>query len=148
MFLYAALFGRVSRSPFDIIMPEATVKDSEMRIGLRNAQMRFEVLRQRLVEANIVMKRSQHEKGKDALIAVGDWVYNKINVRNELNYKLGRKFGGPHEVVEVINPNKFLLESNEGKRFTVHRNQVKQMEVGRGRARSVTFAPGVTYCHT
>ena len=31
-------------------------------------------------------------------------------------------------MVEVINPNKFLLESNEGKRFTVHRNQVKQMQ--------------------
>lgn len=57
------------------------------------------------------MTNRQHKKAYDNLIQVGDIVYVKIYVRQELYYKLGVRFVGPYTVVEKINKNKYKLEN-------------------------------------
>lgn len=48
-------------------------------------------------------------------MAVGDRVYVKINVRNQLNYKLGPKFEVPFSVVKAKKGNRFVvLDENTG----------------------------------
>lgn len=46
------------------------------------------------------MVMSSDTKSDSARVAVGDEVFLKINVRNELNYRLGPKFEGPFRVIE------------------------------------------------
>ena len=124
---HTALFGVPARSPFDISIPTHDRTDDYVTSLMKNAHLRFECLQQKLIESDIIQKKHKNTKAKENIVNVGDTVYMKKNVRNELNYKLGRKFQGPYKVLEKIGINKFKLQSCSNEEVTkpVHVSQIK-----------------------
>lgn len=57
------------------------------------------------------MTKCQQKRAYDNTIQIGDIVYVKLYVRQELIYKLGGKFVEPFTVVEKSNENKYKLEN-------------------------------------
>ena len=93
---------------------------------MRSAQSRFNTLQLNLGEATEAMKRKVNDKQKRGEIEVGDRVFVKINVRNQLNYKLGPKFEGPYEVLEGLVGNRYRVRKvNEDLVKVVHISQLK-----------------------
>ena len=93
---------------------------------VKSAQDRFLALRNNLGESTDNMKKKVNDKQTKREIVVGDRVYVKINVRNQLNYKLGPKFQGPFQVIEGLIGNKYKVKCLESEiEKVVHLSQLK-----------------------
>ena len=123
---YTALYGVPARTPFDIDF-KVPKGDDPLRNVLDNAQFRFDKLRRKLLESNVIMKRHHDKKAIDRVPKVGDKVFLKVPVRNELNYKLGKKFEGPFVIKDRIGAKKYIVanESNTEDLRKVHLDHIK-----------------------
>ena len=93
---------------------------------VRGAQSRFLTLQNNLGFSTEAMKKKVNEKQKGGEVVVGDRVFVKINVRNQLNYKLGPKFEGPFVITECLIGNRYRVKK-EGDLLekVVHISQLK-----------------------
>ena len=97
---------------------------------LKSAQDRFSAIRNNLNISSESMKAKVNSKQTKREIGIGDRVYVKINVRNQLNYKLGPKFEGPFEVIGSLVGNKFTVRNlDSGEEKIVHISQLKVVDV-------------------
>ena len=120
-----ALYGRDVRNPFDFFSGEK-LKDTTADTLVRSAHDRFHSLKNKLQVSTHNMERKVNVRGTDRSVKLGDKCYIKINVRNQLNYKLGPKFDGPFEVVEKLVGNKYRVKSLENNvEKVVHISQIK-----------------------
>ena len=72
------------------------------------------------------MAKRVNEKKSVKEIGLGDKVFVKVNVRNELNYKLGPKFEGPYKVIECMEANKYRVQKeNSTVEKVVHLSNMK-----------------------
>ena len=86
------------------------------------------------------MKSKVNLKSVNREIFMGDRVYVKVRVRNELNYKLGPKFDGPYEVTENLVGNKYKVRSLETHtERVVHISQLKLVSSQEKKKKKVRF---------
>ena len=72
------------------------------------------------------MAKRVNEKKNGKKIGLCDKVFVKVNVRNELNYKLGPKFEGPYKVIECMDANKYRVRGeNSTVGRVVHLSNIK-----------------------
>ena len=122
---HKALYGVELRNPFDFF-GISSIKDDTVDTLVKSAQDRFLALRNNLGESTDNMKKKVNDKQTKREIVVGDRVYVKINVRNQLNYKLGPKFQGPFQVIEGLIGNKYKVKCLESEiEKVVHLSQLK-----------------------
>lgn len=125
MSAHKALYGVNVRNPFDFFTGDRIREDTVGSL-VRSAQDRFVTLRSNLGQAAETMTKKVNDKQSKRIIQVGDKVFVKINVRNQLNYKLGPKFEGPFEVMESLIGNKFRVKNMENDADkVVHISQLK-----------------------
>ena len=138
---HAALYGLDCNSPFNISFSNDQGPLNDMQVVINNAKHRFDILRRKLEESNIELKKKQHLRAKTIDIKVGDLVYIKINVKKEINHKLGKKFSGPYRVIEKINNNKYKLQSsiNESDIKHVHVSNIKPQSSASKERKKVHF---------
>ena len=114
------------KTPFDIVAEDNIKPGNEVDVFIGDADIRFQKIKEKLVEAEIISKKRHLGKEKQSNITVGDTVYVKVYARNDLNYKLGPRFDGSYEVIQKRNDNKYLVKRNrDNKEFFVHRNNMK-----------------------
>ena len=122
---HKALYGVEVRNPFDFFS-FSRVREDTVDTLVRTARDRFLALRNNLGESAENMKRKVNSRQSKRNIEIGDWVYVKLKVRNQLNYKLGPKFEGPFEVIESLVGNKYRVRNLEDKvEQIVHISQLK-----------------------
>ena len=122
---HKALYGVEVRNPFDFFSLSRVHEDTVDTL-VRTARDRFLALRNNLGESAENMKRKVNSRQSKRNIEIGDWVYVKLKVRNQLNYKLGPKFEGPFEVIESLVGNKYRVRNLEDKvEQIVHISQLK-----------------------
>ena len=122
---HKALYGVEVTNPFDFFSL-SRVNENTVDTLIRTAQDRFLALRNNLGESAENMKRKVNSRQSKRNIEIGDWVYVKLKVRNQLNYKLGPKFEGPFEVIESLVGNKYRVRNLEDKvEQIVHISQLK-----------------------
>ena len=126
---HKALYGVDVRNPFDFFSGVQT-KEVTVDALLKSAQDRFSAIRNNLNISSESMKAKVNSKQTKREIGIGDRVYVKINVRNQLNYKLGPKFEGPFEVIGSLVGNKFTVRNlDSGEEKIVHISQLKVVDV-------------------
>ena len=82
----------------------------------------MEVLRTNLVAAQNHMKQVYEKHHTDKELAVGDWVYLKLqsyrqnSVERRKNHKLSPRFFGPYRVLERVGEVAYRLELPQGSR--------------------------------
>ena len=122
---HKALYGVEARNPFDFFSVDVKCEEPVETL-VRSAQNRFAVLRENLGGSTEAMKKRVNEGQKKGELFFGDRVYVKINVRNQLNYKLGPKFEGPFEVIEHLVGNRYRVKKLDGVvEKVVHVSQIK-----------------------
>ena len=109
---FVALYGVPARTPFDLVSQVPDTGDP-LHSVMRNAQFRFSKLRERLQAANVIMKCKHDKRAQERTSQVGDKVFLKVLVRNERNYKLGKKFAGPFIVAERKGAKKFIVHKQD-----------------------------------
>ena len=126
---HEALFGVKVREPFDLLtVPKG---DETLSVLLSTAKERFEKLRSNLRASSEAMVDKVNSSLSDKKLSVGDIVYVKVNVRNQLNYKLSPKFEGPFEVVKELVGNNYKVWSREHDFYkSAHISQLKIIKTG------------------
>ena len=144
---HTVLFGRKAKTPFGIVADDNIRSGNEVDIFIGDADIRFQKIKEKLVEAEIISKKRHLGKEKQSNITVGDTVYVKVYARNDLNYKLGPKFDGAYEVIQKRNDNKYLVKRNrDDKEFLVHRNNMKLTKSFKtAKGKRVRFEDNVQY---
>ena len=126
---HKALYGVDVRNPFDFFS-ELPSKESTVQQLVKSAQDRFLALRSNLQKSSENMEKKVNSKQSRKQVGVGDRVYVKVNVRNQLNYKLGPKFEGPFEVIDRLVGNKYTVKDlDSGEEKVVHISQLKVVAV-------------------
>ena len=123
---HQALYGVEVRSPFDFFSGSKSGEETVDTL-VRSAQERFLTLRNNLGESTNTMEKKVNDRQPKREIVMGDRVYVKLNVRNQLNYKLGPKFEGPFEVIsDCLVGNKYKVRNlDDGIEKVVHVSQLK-----------------------
>ena len=122
---HEALYGVEVRNPFDFFSVPVKCEEPVDTL-LRSAQNRFAVLRENLGGATEAMKKRVNVGRNKGELFFGDKVYVKINVRNQLNYKLGPKFEGPFEVIDHLVGNRYRVKRVDTEvEKVVHVSQLK-----------------------
>ena len=122
---HRALYGVEMRNPFDFFN-YGKVDEVSVDTLMRTVHERFSTLRSNLGDSTEKMKEKVNSQQSTREIDVGDKVYMKLRVRNQLNYRLGPKFEGPFEVTERLVGNKFKLRGLDDDEIrVVHVSQLK-----------------------
>ena len=122
---HKALYGVDVRNPFDFFTSPVKCSDPIGTV-VQNAKNRFLTLRNNLQEASEKMTQKVNLKQGKSKVSVGDKVFVKVNVRNELNYKMGVKFEGPYIVKEKLIANKFrVVRESDQVEKVVHCSHLK-----------------------
>ena len=122
---HRALYGVEMRNLFDFFL-QRKVDEVTVDTLMRTAHDRFSTLRSNLGDSTEKMKEKVNSQQSRREIDVGDKVYMKLRVRNQLNYRLGPKFEGPFEVTERLVGNKFKLRGLDDDEIrVVHVSQLK-----------------------
>jgi hypothetical protein len=83
---------------------------------LRDRDAFIQDIRERLLQAQVLMKKAHDEKHRQVEFTVGDWVWLRLNnraavsVRDNAQSKLSPKFYGPYEVIEKIGAVTYKLQ--------------------------------------
>ncbi|XP_064098151.1 uncharacterized protein LOC135209386 [Macrobrachium nipponense] len=119
---FEALFGCQARGTFDLLTIPHHREDT-IEALISTVKERHTCLNRNLMATTREMVERSNSRTSDVKIKVGEKVFLKINVRNELNYKLGPKFEGPFRVVEEKTGNGFIvLDEKTGRSKLTHIN--------------------------
>ena len=124
---HEALYGVSVRNPFDFFSVPQNCEEPVKTLVL-SAQNRFATLRRNLEGSAQAMEKRVNQRHKPVRVGLGDKVFVKVNVRNQLNYKLGPRYEGTYEVVEVLVGNRYRVRLvNGGSERVVHVSQLKMV---------------------
>ncbi|XP_066969164.1 uncharacterized protein [Macrobrachium rosenbergii] len=103
-----ALLGYPARGTFDLLLIPSG--DDTVKSLISIAKERYARLAKNLeLKTQDMVDRSNSKPDRGKVVA-GDRFFMKINVRNQLNYKLGPKFEGPFQVLKVKKGNRSVVQ--------------------------------------
>ena len=141
---HTALYGWRAKSPFDIIIDD-NVHESDVDVHISNAENRFKMLKNKLIESEIILRKRYENRGKVVNLDIGDKVFLKNQIRKGLNYKLAPIFDGPFTVIERIHSKKYKLKDGNGEEVTAHINNLKLYKVNNRSKKKVKFSKNIVY---
>lgn len=122
-----ALYGYKLKGPFDLL-PECVQGDVTVTSLINTARERFARISKELELSSRAMVEKSNAKSRGVAFSMGDRVFVKVNVRNDLNYKLSPKFHGPFEIVEIKRGNRFVVKDvNTGVTKLTHISKLKKV---------------------
>ena len=124
---HKALYGVDVRSPFDLLeVPRGCIEPIKSLVN--TAKNRFQTLKECIGKYNEKMVEKANPEQGIFQFEKGDQVFVKINVRNELNYKLGPRYEGPFVVVGKLTGDKYRLKDlRDNSKRIVHMASMKHV---------------------
>ena len=120
---FEALYGFIPASPFDLNVEFQEIPEP-LRDTVQFAENRFSILRNRLEQMDVLLKRASGEKHVPKY-ELGDMVYIKKQVRKGLNYKLDQLFEGPFEITRILRAGRVIVKKGETFK-TVSEDQIRK----------------------